>query len=226
MQVCDNLGDHMFGNLFVKFTSEDDAVKCRNGITGRLYGNKMVVPEFSPVSNFSEGKCRQYEDGTCQRGGHCNFMHLKVVPKELRKALFKQMYVMHPEYRENKKNERDRNRDRDRHDREKRDSRDKKNKNRSRSKDRNRDSKRKDKDGKRRRSRSGSEDNYDRKVFKMSSEERRAMIAGLSGNDVEEKPAQNGGSEHDGHVNGVERKSSSNGTSHPTATGDDHHTSA
>lgn len=67
MQVCDNLGDHMFGNLFVKFTSEDDAVKCRNGITGRLYGNKMVVPEFSPVSNFSEGKCRQYEEGTCQR---------------------------------------------------------------------------------------------------------------------------------------------------------------
>ena len=67
MQVCDNIGEHMFGNLFVKFTSEDDAAKCRNGITGRFYGGKMVVPEFSPVSNFSEGKCRQYEEGTCKR---------------------------------------------------------------------------------------------------------------------------------------------------------------
>lgn len=52
------------------------------------------------------------------------------------------------------------------------------------------------------------------------------MIAELSGNNVEEKPAHNGASEHDTNVNGVERKSSSNGTSHPTATGDDHHTSA
>lgn len=67
MQVCDNIGEHMFGNLFVKFTSEDDASQCRNGITGRVYGGKMVVPEFSPVSNFSEGKCRQYEEGTCKR---------------------------------------------------------------------------------------------------------------------------------------------------------------
>jgi splicing factor U2AF 35 kDa subunit len=67
IQVCDNIGEHMFGNLFVKFTSEDDAAKCRNGITGRFYGQKMVVPEFSPVSNFSEGKCRQYEEGTCKR---------------------------------------------------------------------------------------------------------------------------------------------------------------
>lgn len=106
MQVCDNIGEHMFGNLFVKFTSEDDASKCRNGITGRMYGGKMVVPEFSPVSNFSEGKCRQYEEGTCKRklgirlgGGHCNFMHLKVIPKELKKALFKQMYILHPEYK-------------------------------------------------------------------------------------------------------------------------------
>ena len=90
----------MFGNLYVKFTSEDDAAKCRNGITGRYYGQKIVVPEFSPVSNFSEGRCRQYEEGTCKRGGHCNFMHLKVIPKEMKRALFKQMYLDHPEYKE------------------------------------------------------------------------------------------------------------------------------
>ena len=66
MQVCDNLSDHMFGNLYCKFVSEDDAAKCRKEITGRMYGGKLVVPEFSPVSNFSEGRCRQYEDGTCK----------------------------------------------------------------------------------------------------------------------------------------------------------------
>lgn len=67
MQVCDNLGEHMFGNLYVKFATEEDAANCRNKITGRFYGQKLVVPEFSPVSNFSEGRCRQYEDGTCKR---------------------------------------------------------------------------------------------------------------------------------------------------------------
>lgn len=67
MQVCDNLSDHLIGNLLVRFSSEDDAAKCRNGITGRVYAGKLVVPEFSPVTNFSEGKCKQFEDGSCTR---------------------------------------------------------------------------------------------------------------------------------------------------------------
>lgn len=32
--------------------------------------------------------CRQYEENTCNRGGYCNFMHLKPIGKDLRKRLF------------------------------------------------------------------------------------------------------------------------------------------
>jgi splicing factor U2AF subunit len=44
--------------------------------------------EFSPVTDFREATCRQYEEGTCGRGGYCNFMHVRPVDKRLRKQLF------------------------------------------------------------------------------------------------------------------------------------------
>lgn len=44
--------------------------------------------EFSPVTDFREATCRQYEENTCNRGGYCNFMHLKPISRELRKKLF------------------------------------------------------------------------------------------------------------------------------------------
>lgn len=67
MQVCDNIGDHLIGNVYVKFSSEEDAENCKDSITGRYYANKLVVPEYSPVSDFREGRCRQYEIDSCQR---------------------------------------------------------------------------------------------------------------------------------------------------------------
>lgn len=48
----------------------------------------MILIEFSPVTDFREATCRQYEENTCNRGGYCNFMHLKPIAKDLRKKLF------------------------------------------------------------------------------------------------------------------------------------------
>merc|ERR1712178_515900 len=45
--------------------------------------------ELSPVSDFREACCRQYELGECNRGGFCNFMHLKPISRTLRKELYK-----------------------------------------------------------------------------------------------------------------------------------------
>ena len=100
MHVCDNIGDHLIGNVYVKFASEEYADKCKDGITGRYYANKLVVPEYSPVTDFREGRCRQYEDNSCKRGGKCNFMHVKMIPKDLKKLLFAEMFKRHPEYKE------------------------------------------------------------------------------------------------------------------------------
>lgn len=67
MHVCDNIGDHLIGNVYVKFIDEDAAEKCKDVITGKKYANRLVFPEYSPVSDFREGRCRQYEDGNCMR---------------------------------------------------------------------------------------------------------------------------------------------------------------
>eukprot|EP01118_Nematostelium_gracile_P017334 TRINITY_DN736_c0_g1_i2.p1 TRINITY_DN736_c0_g1~~TRINITY_DN736_c0_g1_i2.p1 ORF type:complete len:137 (+),score=31.65 TRINITY_DN736_c0_g1_i2:288-698(+) len=88
MHVCDNICEHLLGNVYVKFFREGDADKALKSLTGRFYGGRPVVAEFSPVTDFREASCRQYENRECTRGGHCNFMHLKQITRELHKYLF------------------------------------------------------------------------------------------------------------------------------------------
>jgi splicing factor U2AF subunit len=86
--VCDNLADHMVGNVYVKFRDEESAARALQALQGRYYAGKPVQVEFSPVTDFRESTCRQYEEGTCGRGGYCNFMHVRPVAKELRVQCF------------------------------------------------------------------------------------------------------------------------------------------
>lgn len=88
MHVCDNICEHLRGNVYVKYFRESDADRALKGLTGRFYGSKAVVAEFSPVTDFREASCRQYENRECTRGGHCNFMHLKQISRELHRCLF------------------------------------------------------------------------------------------------------------------------------------------
>jgi splicing factor U2AF subunit len=191
--VTDNIGDHIIGNVYAKFYDEEDAERAVKSLTGRYYAGKLIIPEFSPVTNFRDAKCRQFEEGTCSRGGYCNFMHLKYVSKSFKKSLFRQMYEEHPEYLKKKKERelsrhgksseksqsRENSRERTRHKQKRSRSRDRDrspNRSSSRDKDRGRDKKHKkkrerSKSRSRQRSKSGSP-KKDR-----SSEERRAMIA-------------------------------------------------
>jgi len=63
--VCDNLGDHLIGNVFVKFSTEDFAANALKNLNGRYYAGKQIVGEFSPVTDFKESRCRQYDEGSC-----------------------------------------------------------------------------------------------------------------------------------------------------------------
>ena len=69
--VCDNLADHMVGNVYVKFRDEEGAARALQGFQGRYYAGKPIQVEFSPVTDFRESTCRQYEEGNCGRGGLC-----------------------------------------------------------------------------------------------------------------------------------------------------------
>lgn len=88
MNVCDNLGDHLIGNVYVKFKNEEDAEKAVEDLNNRWFAGKPVYAELSTVTDFREAGCRQYEIGACTRGGFCNFMHLKQISNNLKRDLF------------------------------------------------------------------------------------------------------------------------------------------
>ncbi|KAL5832680.1 hypothetical protein ACOSQ3_016354 [Xanthoceras sorbifolium] len=88
LNVCDNLADHMVGNVYVQFREEEHAARALKNLSGRFYAGRPIIVDFSPVTDFREATCRQYEENTCNRGGYCNFMHLKMIGRELRRELF------------------------------------------------------------------------------------------------------------------------------------------
>ncbi|KAG5542684.1 hypothetical protein RHGRI_015721 [Rhododendron griersonianum] len=40
------------------------------------------------LTDFREATCRQYEENNCNRGGHYNFMHVKMIARDLRRKLY------------------------------------------------------------------------------------------------------------------------------------------
>ncbi|KAG2693043.1 hypothetical protein I3760_08G080400 [Carya illinoinensis] len=88
LNVCDNLADHMIGNVYVQFKEEDQAAAALHALQGRFYSGRPIIADFSPVTDFREATCRQFEENNCNRGGYCNFMHVKLIGRELRRKLF------------------------------------------------------------------------------------------------------------------------------------------
>ncbi|XP_053116692.1 splicing factor U2AF 35 kDa subunit-like [Hemicordylus capensis] len=86
MNVCDNLGDHLAGNVYVKFRCEEDAEKAVIDLNNRWFNGQPIHTELSPVMDFREAFCHRYEM-ECTRGGFCNFMHLKPISRELQREL-------------------------------------------------------------------------------------------------------------------------------------------
>ncbi|XP_015791065.1 splicing factor U2AF 35 kDa subunit [Tetranychus urticae] len=117
MNICDNLGDHLVGNVYVKFRREEDADKAVRDLNNRWFAGRPIYAELSPVTDFREACCRQYEMGECTRSGFCNFMHLKPISRDLRRQLFGRRRGTARSYRSRSRSrsrERERGRDRDR----------------------------------------------------------------------------------------------------------------
>lgn len=92
MNICDNLSEHLAGNTYVKFRYEEDADKACRELNNRWFNGKPIYAELSPVTDFHEACCRQYQMGECPRGGFCNFMHLKPISQSLRRKLYSARY--------------------------------------------------------------------------------------------------------------------------------------
>ena len=72
----------------MQFRREEDAERASKELNNRWFGGRPVYAELSPVTDFREACCRQYEMGECTRSGFCNFMHLKPISRELRRYLY------------------------------------------------------------------------------------------------------------------------------------------
>lgn len=96
MNICDNLSEHLAGNTYVKFRYEEDSEKAEAELNNRWFNGKPIYAELSPVTDFHEACCRQYQMGECPRGGFCNFMHLKPISNSLRRKLYSVKYRKGP----------------------------------------------------------------------------------------------------------------------------------
>lgn len=66
-KVMGNLCEHLLGNVIVRFHDSAEAQVAIMATVGRTYQGKMLQPEFSPVSDFEEARCRQFEESECNR---------------------------------------------------------------------------------------------------------------------------------------------------------------
>ena len=102
LAVVDNLGDHLIGNVYARFNDEAGASKAFNALAGKYYNSKLVEEEYCPITKISWCKCRYNDEGFCQRGAFCNYLHLKPVSEALLQNLREEMYEKHPEYKKNR----------------------------------------------------------------------------------------------------------------------------
>merc|ERR1711933_607759 len=96
--VLDNVSDHMLGNVYCKFYREEAAERAQKKLAGRFYGGRLIQAEYTPVTDFREARCRAFHETRCARGGLCNFMHIKHIPKAVKRRLVRQMYDEHPDF--------------------------------------------------------------------------------------------------------------------------------
>jgi splicing factor U2AF subunit len=87
LHVVDNLGDHMIGHIYANFKDEEMASDALQGLQGRYFDGRLLQVEFSPVTDFREARCRDYDEEACARGGFCNFLHVKPVPQALIRSM-------------------------------------------------------------------------------------------------------------------------------------------
>merc|ERR1719221_1145469 len=96
--VLDNVSDHMLGNVYCKYFHEEAAERALKHLGSRFYGGKLIQAEYTPVTDFREARCRAFHETRCARGGLCNFMHIKHIPRAVKRRLVREMYHEYPEY--------------------------------------------------------------------------------------------------------------------------------
>jgi splicing factor U2AF subunit len=96
--IVDNLCDHLVGNVYVKYHHEEDAERALGKLTSRFHSGKLIQAEYTDILDFREARCRAFHETRCNRGADCNLLHIKHIPKAIKRRVVLEMYNEHPEY--------------------------------------------------------------------------------------------------------------------------------
>lgn len=92
LRVVNNLGDHLLGNVYIRFEDPQVAARIVRELRGKKLNQIIVLPELSPVTNFAEACCKEDLEGRCQRGEQCNYLHIMKVSRKLLEKLDKEQH--------------------------------------------------------------------------------------------------------------------------------------
>ena len=82
LHTCANAMDHLRGNVYIMFATEDEADRALALFNRRFYAGRQLRAELSPVTDFSAARCKQLDNGTCRFGDQCNYHHpYKISPE-------------------------------------------------------------------------------------------------------------------------------------------------
>jgi len=82
LAICCNDVPHLKGTIYIQYRKEEEGLKALQGITGRYYAYKQLVPEFCPKLNWNKAVCASFVKGNCNNKW-CNYLHLFQNPNRL-----------------------------------------------------------------------------------------------------------------------------------------------
>jgi splicing factor U2AF subunit len=89
LRVVGNVCDHLLGNVYIKFEDPVNAGTVVQQLKTKRLNEIILLPELSPVTDFSDACCKEDIEGKCNRGLQCNFLHILKVSKSLMEKLEK-----------------------------------------------------------------------------------------------------------------------------------------
>ncbi|CAK8673251.1 unnamed protein product [Clavelina lepadiformis] len=76
-KVCCNRENHLRGNVYVQYQTEEDAVHAFEKLNGRFYGGRCLSCEFINIKSWKGAFCgMHFNNRVCPRGNSCNFLHV------------------------------------------------------------------------------------------------------------------------------------------------------
>ena len=57
LRIVDNLGDHLIGNVYIRFSDESSASKAFNALAGKFYHSHLIQEEYCPFVKITDVYC-------------------------------------------------------------------------------------------------------------------------------------------------------------------------